>query len=721
MIDISFFIWYMLNNFIFVHKLNLMKINFYLFKLCIILICSSNLLKAQTCYNAGNGSDGAFNATTNTTIPGGEYNFTTFNISSGVLVTVTGNIPLKLNCNISAIIDGTLSVSGGNGSNGITFSAAGVGGIGVAGGANGGNGSYSSSTGPLNGTSGSGTGGASTNGSGWSGGGGAGYANTGSSSGNAAGGFGGPSYGNASITPTLAGSGGGGGSGGFSCGAGGGGAGGGIIIVNTPTLLIGASGNISSDGGNGGSDGTGNCGGGGGGSGGSILLAAPGMTINGLLSAKGGIGGASTVPGPPYYGTGANGSDGRIRLDYNGALSGTGSYTPVVGYTNTISPPILASINSNNALCFNACNGSATVSASGPSSLTYSWIPGNFTTSAVSALCVGNYTAIVYDASLCSVTLTLAINQPSLLLVNATSSSSVVCAGNQNTITANSSGGTGVVTYSWSNATTGSLTIVNPTVNSTYTVLATDANSCTATSSIQLNVNPLPSINVTASPTSICSQQSTTLSASGANTYTWNTSANGSTIAVTPSVSTSYTVEGTDGNGCIGQSVHTTSVIIPSINVVSSSSVLCVGSSANISASGAVTYTWNTSSNSSSISVSPSVTTNYTVNGTDANGCIGTSIFTQSVTVCNGVFSSNASNLNVVVLPNPSSGKVKVEVNSISSRIEISLVDQLGKLILQTESTDNSMELDLSNLINGIYYLKVFSDNSFKTIKLIKN
>ncbi|MFO0358128.1 MAG: T9SS type A sorting domain-containing protein [Sphingobacteriaceae bacterium] len=697
-----------------------MKSNIYSKLVACLAICLSTVSVAQNCYSPGNGSNGAYSATSNTTIAGGEYNFTSFNINPGVIVTVTGNNPLVIKCNGIATINGTISANGGNGTNGITSSTSGIGGVGVAGGANGGNGVYSSSAGPLNGTSGFGLGGVNTNGIGWSGGGGAGYANTGSSSGSSSGGFGGPTYGNAPISPTVGGSGGGGGSGGFSCGSGGGGAGGGVIIIQTASLTIGASGMVSSNGGNGGSDGTGNCGGGGGGSGGSLLLASPGMTINGQLSAKGGIGGASAVPGSPYFGTGANGSVGRIRLDYNNTLTGTGTYTPAVGYTTTISTPITASITSSNALCFNACNGSATISASGPPSLTYSWVPGNYTTSAVSSLCAGNYTAIVYDASLCSASFTMAITQPSLLTVNANTSNTVICSGNQVTLTASSSGGTGATTYSWSNTSTGSLTTASPSANTVYTVTATDDNSCTATKTIQVNINPLPTLSVSANPTIVCSGQSSTLNVSGANTYTWNTASNATSIAVSPTVSSTYTVSGTNNNGCTAQSVTSVSVSIPVINVSSPASVMCLGSAVVISASGVNTYTWNTSSNSSSITVSPTVNTNYTVTGTSALGCTVSSVFTQSVANCAGLV-DHAANINATVKPNPTNGKIVV--NGLVENVEFNfnLTNQLGMVVISNRPIKNNTEIDLTLLPNGIYFLTIQTESTKKTIKVIKD
>ena len=244
---------------------------------------SIGTVHAQSCTVCGTGSAGAFHATADTTLPSGNYEFTTFAIDAGVTVTVTGSTPLVVSATGAVTIDGALVANGAIGGDGVTSISAGLGGAGMVGGAAGGDGSYSSSSGPLDGLAGNGSGGGGF-GSGWSGGGGAGYATAGQSSGGV-GGLGGPAYGSPTIPVLLGGSGGGGGSGGYSCGSGGGGGGGGAVqIQSCVSISIGATGAIHTNGGNGGSDGTGNCGGGGGGSGGSLVLTSPTVTVDGQLS-----------------------------------------------------------------------------------------------------------------------------------------------------------------------------------------------------------------------------------------------------------------------------------------------------------------------------------------------------------------------------------------------------------------------------------------------------
>lgn len=461
-------------------------------------------LQAQNCYNCGTGTDGVYNASSNDSLTGGTYNFTSFTIGANDTIWVKGTQPLIIHCMGKVIINGVLDASGGNGSAGITFDTNGFGGIGVAGGMNGGNGIYSSVNGPLDGFDGIGTG-FGGHGSGWSGGGGAGFAINGNSSGGA-GGAAGISYGTANMVPVLGGSGGGGGSGGFSCGSGGGGAGGGIIVISAcDSIIIGANGAIKSNGGNGGSDGTGNCGGGGGGSGGSIWLSATVIYNNGAIEADSGMGGASTIGYSPYYGVGANGAEGRIRTDAN-TFTGTGTISPAAGYSL---PPLTAIVTDSGVLCHSDSTGQAVAIASGGvGTYTYSWSPYGGSGATANNLVSGTYTCTITDSTGCSTTVTATITQPaanvSLTMTHTDESAQNADDGSAST---GVTGGTGPYTYTWAPGGQTSDTISGLSAG-TYSVIVTDANGCTAmdtvtvsypngvvnvhTQGISVNVYPIP-------------------------------------------------------------------------------------------------------------------------------------------------------------------------------------------------------------------------------------
>ena len=84
-----------------------------------------------------------------------------------------------------------------------------------------------------------------------------------------------------------------------------------------------------------------------------------------------------------------------------------------------------------------------------------------------------------------------------------------------------------------------------------------------------INVNPLPIINVTSNPSTICYGESSLLSVNGANTYAWSHSlGSGITKTVTPTTSTTYSVTGTDINNCSNTATITVTVNpIPDISI----------------------------------------------------------------------------------------------------------------------------------------------------------
>ena len=143
-----------------------------------------------------------------------------------------------------------------------------------------------------------------------------------------------------------------------------------------------------------------------------------------------------------------------------------------------------------------------------------------------------------------------------------------------------------------------------------------------------LNAWQITAVSATAS--TVCNGTPTTLSATGASTYNWMPgNLSGSSVIVTPSTTTTYTVTGTSATGCITTATKTITVNpVPPTGTTTSATVICFGSSVTIAGTGANTYTWMPGSLSgSSITVSPTSTTTYTVTGTfTATGCTKTAI-----------------------------------------------------------------------------------------------
>jgi len=229
---------------------------------------------------------------------------------------------------------------------------------------------------------------------------------------------------------------------------------------------------------------------------------------------------------------------------------------------------------------------------------------------------------------------------------------------------------------------------------------------------------------VTVSPSgtlTVCSGSPVNLIATGATSYTWSTLATGATLALTPSATAQYSVVGQSGF-CIGMGMKSVSVN-PLPNVVASSSqpsVLCIGQSATLTASGATSYTWNPGGTATTIIVSPTVTSSYTLTGVDANTCQKVVVLTQSVANCSGLV-QNSLNLGMSVYPNPNSGEFNISLNSISETTSFEMYNLIGELVLTQKANPISTKINISQLPEGIYIVKVKENSTvIATSKIIK-
>ncbi len=93
--------------------------------------------------------------------------------------------------------------------------------------------------------------------------------------------------------------------------------------------------------------------------------------------------------------------------------------------------PLTATSTSSNISCNAACDGSASVTASGGSApYTYSWSPGGMTTASVSNLCAGLYAVTVTDALGATEVQSMVITEPSVIDASTTQAGATITASN---------------------------------------------------------------------------------------------------------------------------------------------------------------------------------------------------------------------------------------------------------------------------------------------------
>jgi gliding motility-associated-like protein len=312
-----------------------------------------------------------------------------------------------------------------------------------------------------------------------------------------------------------------------------------------------------------------------------------------------------------------------------------------------------------NALCFQSCNGSATMNANGGNNVfSYSINPTTNGTCNVtqagnvfSGLWAGSYTVTVQDGNACSSSTVISITEPNQLIIDTVSVSDVSCnSGCDGVVTMNFVGGTPGVTYAISpnvpcvaaQAVPGTFTNLGANL---YLVTGTDANGCTATRNVLVTQPNVLTLSITGgtNPTCTpgCDGTAQATAGGGTTAYNYTISPSGTINAATGAMSnlcagTNYVVTVTDAEGCSTTAAITMST--PGGPVVSINTFALPSCNPGCDGSIAVTWTGGTSPYTVAINGTATATltgptaasglnlcagTNYTLTVTDDNSCVG--------------------------------------------------------------------------------------------------
>jgi len=183
---------------------------------------------------------------------------------------------------------------------------------------------------------------------------------------------------------------------------------------------------------------------------------------------------------------------------------------------------------------------------------------------------------------------------------------------------------TGGSSYEWSTGQTQSTISVSPTNTTTYFVTVTQGN-CFDVASVEVEVVPPPIASVTPDQI-ICDGETVDLIASGGTGFLWSTGQTSAQIAVSPGVSTTYTVTVSE-QGCFSTATTTVDVNPSPATSAGDDQQICDGASAQLVAtglSGPGEYTWSTGETGDEITVDPLSTTTYSVTATNEFDCAST-------------------------------------------------------------------------------------------------
>ncbi len=325
---------------------------------------------------------------------------------------------------------------------------------------------------------------------------------------------------------------------------------------------------------------------------------------------------------------------------------GAGSYTVTVKDNNgctatagvTITQPIVVS-GVITVVGYPLCNGgtgSATVKAGGGNGgYKYVWTPGGQTAATATGMTAGTYTVKITDSKGCTGSASVTMTQPATLAVT-TTFTHASCGLPNGTATATVTGGTPGYNYVWTPGNQVNATAVG-LLAGTYTVKVTDSHNCTASATVTITQPSAVLVSIVSTSNVTCNGTPTgtaTASGSGGTApygYQWSP-AGGNGITGTGLTAGKYTVTIKDANGCTA----TAGTIITqptALNVVvSGPPIPCLGKSALYSGNasggtGPYTYKWSPatgvgSTSSAATTLTPPGTITYTLEVTDANGCI---------------------------------------------------------------------------------------------------
>ncbi|MCW3103057.1 MAG: hypothetical protein JWO09_1497 [Bacteroidetes bacterium] len=343
-----------------------------------------------------------------------------------------------------------------------------------------------------------------------------------------------------------------------------------------------------------------------------------------------------------------------------------GTYTCVITDANGCTKTVSTSITQPTAVALsethidancNQSNGSATVTAAGGlAPYTYSWSTSPVqTTATATALAANTYVVTVTDANTCVQNLSVTVGNLAGPTASIFSTNNISCNGlNDGSITATTSGGTAPFIYSWSPS-GGVLPTASNLYAGTYTMTATDANGCTASTSATIT-EPLvlntSFAGINPSCAGQCDASVTTSTVGGTAPYAYLWTPSGLTTAnVTGLCAGSYTLQVTDAHGCVVfKNVTLTDPVAITASTTSTNvtcSGLCNGSAtANpLTGTGPFTYLWSDINAQTTQTATGLCAGSYTVTVTDANGCSAIAIATITTPTSLGINITSSGNV----------------------------------------------------------------------------
>ena len=295
-----------------------------------------------------------------------------------------------------------------------------------------------------------------------------------------------------------------------------------------------------------------------------------------------------------------------------------------------------------------------------------------------------------------------------------------ICAGQSTTLTVS-----GNPTFTWTSpASNSNAIVVSPVSLTVYTVQANNG-ACTAVKFVTVQVSPQPNLQVTG-PNSACAGKSYTLVASGASSYSWNTSQTNATV--TPiSFSAglaSYTVYGFAGTCPTVSLVKNVTIhALPTVSLTAATQIVCTKSTGGgtLALSGTPpggTYSGINVVGSSFVPQDNTGTFSLQYSYTDpSTSCSANSVMSVSVSLCTGL--DNAVPAVIGVYPNPALDGI-TNLSNMGKATSLEVFNILGEKVRSEPVSGDHHRLDLAALPQGQYFIRICAGNEVTaTVKIV--
>lgn len=160
---------------------------------------------------------------------------------------------------------------------------------------------------------------------------------------------------------------------------------------------------------------------------------------------------------------------------------------------------------------------------------------------------------------------------------------------------------------------------------------------------------------------------------------------------------------------------------LPVVTATTNASALCVGSSATLTTSGAVTYTWSANSQSTSVIVTPTVNTVYSVTGANTAGCVNTATVNVNVSACVGINEIANQSVEMFVYPNPTSSTLNLDFTTFNNEeILVEISNNIGQVVLSEKISSQHSSFNMQQLNAGLYIIKTVNNGKSNALHFIK-